>query len=68
MLRAAADDAPREPRWFARAWHQVAELGRGAWEATAGTVTFLYSVTLQLAVDPRAWASDVADVGRGLPY
>lgn len=68
VLRGAADDAPREPRWFSKVWRQVSEFGRGAWEATAGTVTFLYSVTLQLAVDPGGWASDLADVGRGLAY
>lgn len=66
VLRSAADDAPREKRWWEKAWHQVSEFGKGAWEATAGTVTFLYSVTLQMYVDPQAWASDVADVGRGL--
>ena len=68
LLRSAADDAPREKRWWQKAWHQVSEFGKGAWEATAGTVTFLYSVTLQMYVDPQAWASDVADVGRGIVY
>ena len=38
-------DAPREPHWWENAGHFVAEIGRGAWEATAGLVEFAWSVS-----------------------
>ncbi len=46
------------------AGHFVAEIGRGAWEATAGMVEFAWSVsTVRMLVDPDGWASDMQALG-----
>ncbi len=62
-------DAPREPRWWESAGHFVAEIGRGAWEATAGLVELAWSVsTVRMVVDPDGWHRDVTALGAGLAY
>ena len=68
-ISAAWADAPREPHWWEQAGHFVAEIGRGAWEATAGMVEFAWSVsTVRMLVDPDGWASDMQALGTGLVY
>jgi hypothetical protein len=68
-IAAAWADAPREPHWWEKAGHFVAEIGRGAWEATAGLVEFVWSVSpTRMMVDPLGWQRDVTNLGRGLWY
>ena len=70
--RAIADgwaEAPREPRWWERAGHFVAEIGRGAWEATTGLVEFAWSISpSRLMVDPDGWVRDLEGLGTGLAF
>ena len=66
---AAWADAPREPHWWESAGHFVAEIGRGAWEATAGMVEFAWSIsTVRMLVDPEGWERDMTALGAGLLY
>jgi hypothetical protein len=66
---AAWADAPREPHWWESAGHFVAEIGRGAWEATAGMVELAWSIsTVRMMVDPEGWQRDVSALGEGLLY
>ena len=66
---AAWADAPREPRWWESAGHFVAEIGSGAWEATAGLVELAWSIsTVRMMVDPEGWERDVTALGEGLLY
>ena len=66
---AAWADAPREPHWWESAGHFVAEIGRGAWEATAGMVELAWSIsTVRMMVDPEGWERDVTALGEGLIY
>lgn len=66
---AAWADAPREPHWWESAGHFVAEIGRGAWEATAGLVELVWSIsTVRMMVDPQGWERDVTALGEGLLY
>ena len=68
-ISAAWADAPREPHWWEKAGHFVAEIGRGAWEATAGLVEFVWSIsTVRMLVDPEGWATDMQALGTGLVY
>ena len=63
----AWEHAPREPHWWEKAGHFVAEIGTGAWEATAGLVGLAWSMSPpRLIVDPLGWQRDVTDLGRGL--
>ena len=66
---AAWAEAPREPHWWESAGHFVAEIGRGAWEATAGLVELAWSIsTVRMMVDPEGWERDVTALGEGLLY
>ena len=66
---AAWADAPREPRWWESAGHFVAEIGQGAWEATAGLVELAWSVSsVRMLVDPDGWQRDVSALAEGLAY
>ena len=66
---AAWADAPREPRWWESAGHFVAEIGRGAWEATAGLAELAWSIsTVRMMVDPEGWERDVTGLAEGLAY
>jgi hypothetical protein len=68
-VSAAWADAPREPHWWEKAGHFVAEIGRGAWEATTGMLEFAWSVsTVRMMVDPDGWLTDVHALGTGLVY
>ncbi|MGH8893019.1 MAG: putative T7SS-secreted protein [Actinomycetes bacterium] len=62
-------DAPREPRWWESAGHFVAEVGRGALEATTGLVDFAWTVSpVRMMVDPEGWAGDMTALGNGLAF
>ena len=66
---AAWADAPAEPRWWESAGHFVAEIGRGAWEATAGLAELAWSIsTVRMMVDPAGWQRDVTGLAEGLAY
>jgi hypothetical protein len=66
-IAAAWEHAPREPHWWEKAGHFVAEIGRGAWEATTGLVEFAWSISpTRMMVDPDGWRKDVTDLGKGL--
>jgi len=66
---AAWADAPREPRWWESAGHFVAEIGRGAWEATAGLAELAWSIsTVRMMIDPEGWERDVTGLAAGLAY
>ena len=66
---AAWADAPREPHWWESAGHFVAEIGRGAWESTAGLVELAWSIsTVRMMVDPVGWQRDVSTIAEGLAY
>jgi len=68
-IAAAWARAPREPHWWEKAGHVVAEIGRGAWEATTGLVEFAWQVsTVRMVVDPVGWSRDMAALGEGLWY
>ncbi|MGH8968871.1 MAG: putative T7SS-secreted protein [Actinomycetes bacterium] len=68
-VAAAWSAAPREPRWWEDAGHFVAEIGRGAWEATAGLAEFAWSVSqVRMLVDPQGWARDMHALAQGLTY
>ncbi|MDQ1600565.1 MAG: hypothetical protein QOD68_2039, partial [Actinomycetota bacterium] len=68
-IAAAWERAPREPHWWEKAGHFVAEIGRGAWEATTGLVEFAWQVsTVRMPVDPEGWARDMTALGEGLWY
>ncbi len=68
-VAAAWADAPREPHWWQQAGHVVAEIGRGAWEATAGMVELAWSLSsTRMLVDPLGWQRDVTDLGDGLVH
>ncbi len=68
-IAAAWADAPREPHWWEKAGHFVAEIGRGAWEATTGLLEFAWSVsTVRMMVDPDGWLTDMQALGTGLAY
>jgi hypothetical protein len=66
-IAAAWEHAPREPHWWEKAGLFVAEIGTGAWEATAGLVEFAWSVSpTRMMLDPQGWEKDVTDLGKGL--
>jgi len=68
-IAVAWERAPREPHWWEDAGHVVAEIGRGAWEATAGTVEFAWQVSsVRMMVDPEGWTRDLAvlELGKAL--
>ena len=66
-IAAAWEHAPREPHWWEKAGHFVAEIGKGAWEATAGLVEFAWSISpTRMMLDPAGWEKDVTDLGKGL--
>jgi hypothetical protein len=66
-IAAAWERAPREPHWWEKAGHFVAEIGVGAWEATAGLAEFAWSIsTPRMLLDPAGWQKDVTDLGQGL--
>ncbi len=68
-IAAAWERAPREPHWWEKAGHFVAEIGRGAWEATAGLVEFAWQMsTVRMLVDPEGWSRDMVALGEGLWY
>jgi hypothetical protein len=68
-IAVAWERAPREPHWWEKAGHFVAEIGRGAWEATAGLVEFAWQVsTVRMLVDPAGWSRDMVALGEGLWY
>ena len=68
-IAAAWERAPREPHWWEKAGHFVAEIGRGAWEATTGLVEFAWQVsTVRMVVDPVGWSRDMTALGEGLWY
>lgn len=68
-IAAAWQRAPREPHWWEKAGHFVAEIGRGAWEATAGLAEFTWQVsTVRMVVDPAGWMRDMEHLGEGLCY
>lgn len=68
-IAAAWESAPREPHWWEKAGHFVAEIGRGAWEATTGLVEFAWQVsTVRLLVDPVGWTRDMTALGEGLLF
>ncbi len=68
-IAAAWERAPREPHWWEKAGHFVAEIGRGAWEATTGLVEFAWQVsTVRMLVDPEGWSRDMVALGEGLWY
>lgn len=66
-VAAAWENAPREPRWWEKAGHVVAEIGTGAWEATTGLVELAWSVSpTRMMVDPLGWQQDMTNLGTGL--
>lgn len=68
-IGAAWAHAPREPHWWEKAGHFVAEIGRGAWEATAGLLEFAWSVSqVRMLVDPVGWSRDMEALGEGVVY
>jgi hypothetical protein len=68
-IAAAWERAPREPHWWEKAGHFVAEIGRGAWEATTGLVEFAWQVsTVRMLVDPVGWTKDMTALGEGLVF
>ncbi len=63
------DQAPPEPRWWQKAWHQMTEYRKGVYEATADMGQFLWSVSsVRMLTDPAGYVDAVATVAQGAQF
>ncbi len=69
ILEAEWQDAPNEPGMFDRMLGWGGEFLGGIWDATWGTVEFLWSIsTIRMMIDPEGWHRDMTALAQGIVY